>query len=332
MIQMIIAGFLLLAQPATLQDSLTITEHGQIIAQINRAELAMPFPVGSMIDHRKYQQLIHHLEQKVNQAPINAGLDDQGRIIPEKNGRKLSKMGFKDQFNRYFFGHGPVRIEIPLVETYPKVDSELLAHIRVQKIGQYVTFFNAGNESRSHNILLAAQAIDNHVVFPNEVFSFNQVVGQRTTQKGYRTARIIVRGEYSEGVGGGICQVSSTLYNAADRAGLSIVQRYSHSKRVAYVPPGRDATVSWYGPDFRFQNTYNQPILIRAKKYGGSIAFSIYSSDVINFNPRKIPEASKHQPDETRADNSDRSTFTNHYFHIKEGIPYQTESEMPFKK
>ena len=187
---------------------------------------------------------------------------------------------------------------MPELDIYPKVDSELLAHIQIQRIGQYVTYFNSNNKSRSHNISLAAKASDNHFVFPNETFSFNQVVGKRTRDKGYMRAPIIVRGEFSEGVGGGICQVSSTLFNAVDRAGLRIVQRYSHSRRVPYVPSGRDATVSWYGPDFRFQNKYNQPILIKAKVYGGSMVVTLYSSDVINYEPRKVPKASSRLPKE----------------------------------
>jgi vancomycin resistance protein YoaR len=187
---------------------------------------------------------------------------------------------------------------VPLSEIYPKVDSELLADIRIQQIGQYVTYFNSYNKSRSHNIFLAAKAIDNHVIFPNETFSFNKVVGKRTLEKGYLRAPIIVKGELSEGVGGGICQVSSTLYNAADRAGLKIVERYSHSRNVPYVPSGRDATVSWYGPDFRFQNQYNQPILIRAKRIGGTMIVTLYSSDVINYEPRVVPSAESQLPKE----------------------------------
>src|SRR5690606_24482567 len=112
-------------------------------------------------------------------------------------------------------------------------------------IGQYVTYYNSRNKNRSHNISLAAKSINNYVLFPGEVFSFNKVVGQRTISKGYMRAKVIVRGEFSEGIGGGICQVSSTLYNAADHAGLKIMQRYSHSRSVPYVPPGRDATVNW---------------------------------------------------------------------------------------
>jgi vancomycin resistance protein YoaR len=178
------------------------------------------------------------------------------------------------------------------------VDSELLANIRVQKIGEYITYFNSNNENRAHNITLSTEAIDDYVVFPNETFSFNKVVGERSKENGYLPAPVIVKGELSEGVGGGICQVSSTLFNAVDKVGLEIVERYTHSRSVRYVPPGRDATVSWYGPDFRFRNNYNQPILIRTKRLGGSISVSLYSSDVIDYEPRKVPMASPRLPEE----------------------------------
>ena len=127
-------------------------------------------------------------------------------------------------------------MDIPVRTVYPRVDSEVLANIRTQMLGHYVTYFNSRNKERSHNIFLAAEAINNQVVFPGETFSFNQIVGKRTKEKGYLSAPIIVRGELAEGIGGGICQVSSTLFNAVDRSGLHILQRYSHSKRVPYVP------------------------------------------------------------------------------------------------
>ncbi|CAK6478221.1 putative factor for cell wall maintenance or synthesis [Peribacillus simplex] len=146
-----------------------------------------------------------------------------------------------------------------MLAIHPKVDSEILAEIREKKIGEYRTYFNVNNKNRSNNISLAAEAINNYVVFPGEVFSFNQAVGKRSVEKGYMLARVIVKGEFSEGIGGGICQVSSTLFNAIDNAGLQTVQRYSHTRSVPYVPSGRDATVSWYGPDFSFKNKYNQP-------------------------------------------------------------------------
>lgn len=302
MIQILITGLFLLAQPSELQDSLTVTQQGRTIATVNREDFTMPLPGTPMVDYEKYSKFIKQLDQKVYREPINAVLNDHGSIVPGRVGYKLYQQAFMEKFYAYFYGQGPSKIEVPEMNIYPKVDSELLAHISTQQLGQYVTYFNSSNKSRSHNISLSAKAIDNHVVFPNETFSFNQVVGMRTRNKGYKSAPIIVKGELSEGVGGGICQVSSTLFNAVDRAGLQIVQRYSHTRSVPYVPPGRDATVSWGGPDFRFQNQYNQPILIRAKRYGGSMIITLYSSDVINSRLRKIPKAPSRIPKEINAE------------------------------
>jgi vancomycin resistance protein YoaR len=151
---------------------------------------------------------------------------------------------------------------------------------------------------------LATEKINNTVVFPGEVFSFNGVVGKRTKEKGYKKAPVIVKGELSEDIGGGICQVSSTLFNAVDQAGVIILERYHHSKRVPYVPQGRDATVSWYGPDFTFRNAYNQPLLIRAKILGGQVIITVHSSDLINVKRRKVPSASKQLPQERQVDHS----------------------------
>ncbi|MCL6425495.1 MULTISPECIES: VanW family protein [Bacillus] len=302
MIQILITGLFLLAQPSEPQDSLTVTQQGRTIATVNREDFTMPLPGTPMVDYEKYSKFIKQLDQKVYREPINAVLNDHGSIVPGRVGYKLYQQAFMEKFYAYFYGQGPSKIEVPEMNIYPKVDSELLAHISAQQLGQYVTYFNSSNKSRSHNISLSAKAIDNHVVFPNETFSFNQVVGMRTRNKGYKSAPIIVKGELSEGVGGGICQVSSTLFNAVDRAGLQIVQRYSHTRSVPYVPPGRDATVSWGGPDFRFQNQYNQPILIRAKRYGGSMIITLYSSDVINSKLRKIPKAPSRIPKEINAE------------------------------
>ncbi|OOE18002.1 VanW family protein [Bacillus subtilis] len=302
MIQILITGLFLLAQPSEPQESLTVTQQGRTIATVNREGFTMPLPGTPMVDYEKYSKFIKQLDQKVYREPINAVLNDHGSIVPGRVGYKLYQQAFMEKFYAYFYGQGPSKIEVPEMNIYPKVDSELLAHISTQQLGQYVTYFNSSNKSRSHNISLSAKAIDNHVVFPNETFSFNQVVGMRTRNKGYKSAPIIVKGELSEGVGGGICQVSSTLFNAVDRAGLQIVQRYSHTRSVPYVPPGRDATVSWGGPDFRFQNQYNQPILIRAKRYGGSMIITLYSSDVINSKLRKIPKAPSRIPKEINAE------------------------------
>lgn len=264
------------------------TIDGEPLKKINREDYFVDFIGEPIVNFHKFIQLRESIEKKVYEEPTDATLDDEGNIVPSKPGHILNPKMFEDKFFTTLLGNGPIVLDVPLIQTHPKVDSEFLSTIRSKQIGEYTTFFKTANKERSHNIELATKAINNTIVYPGETFSFNRVVGKRTKDKGYMPAPVIVRGELTEGIGGGICQVSSTLYNAVDKAGVHIVERYSHSKSVPYVPPGRDATVSWYGPDFTFTNKYNQAILIRAKVIGGKVLIKIYSSDDINYKPRDI--------------------------------------------
>lgn len=297
-----ILGIMLLAQTQTagLPQDLSIEDNGQSISRVSRMDYQLPFPGLPMVDSERFIHLLETLDRQTYIPPANAYIDDSGRIVAEKPGRILHRKAFIDIFYTYFYNEGPARIEVPMLPVYPRVDRDLLSHIRVKMIGQYVTYFNPNNTSRSHNIQLAAEALDNTVVFPKEVFSFNRAVGKRTAAKGYMRAPVIVKGELSEDIGGGICQVSSTLFNAVDRAGVKVLERYSHSKKVPYVPPGRDATVSWYGPDFTFKNRYSSPLLIRAKALNGQMVVRVYSSDEIDYEPRRVPKASTMLPEEIR--------------------------------
>ncbi|MFE8699588.1 VanW family protein [Cytobacillus sp. FJAT-54145] len=273
-------------------------ENELLFPTFTKEDYSLPLPGSPLLDLEKVDQLAKELSEKIYVSPKNAKLNDVGQMVPEELGVKLNEKEFKSQFVEYFYQNSQSNMKIPTLSVYPKVDSELLSHIKNKQIGYYVTYFNSHNKTRSHNIRLSAEAINNHVVFPGEKFSFNEVVGRRTEAKGYLKAPVIVRGELSEGIGGGICQVSSTLFNAVDRAGMDIIERYSHSKSVPYVPPGRDATVSWYGPDFSFKNMTNQPILIRSKAVGGTIFVMIYSSDLINNEPRNVQSMSIDLPKE----------------------------------
>jgi vancomycin resistance protein YoaR len=287
---------LLLVQPNTIPDTFTVIDNGEPITVIKRTGMSMALPGFAIIDPEKYSNLLDQIDHQVKKEPVNAKLDDFGRIVPEEVGYQLNRHSFTEQFFHFFYDNGPSRLEVPKIYIYPKVDSEVLSIIRAKRIGQYVTFYNSNNKARSTNIALAVNAINNHVVFPGESFSFNKVVGKRTVEKGYMKAPEIVKGEMIEGIGGGICQVSSTLFNAVDSSGVKIVERYSHSKKVPYVPPGRDATVSWYGPDFTFLNNYNQPILIRAKASHGRVIIMLFSSEAINFTPKAVPYAATEKP------------------------------------
>ncbi len=298
----LIVAFLFVFQQFISQEPLVIEEQGQVIAEVNPLEYTIPIPGVPLVDNIKLNALMDDLNKRVYLAPLNAVIDGGGRIISEQAGSKLNRTLFKEQLYSYIIEGNFSRLEVPLQSVHARVDSELLQSIMEKKIGNYFTYYNSNNKNRSHNIGLAAKAINNTVIFPGETFSFNAVVGKRTKEKGYLRAPIIVRGEASEDIGGGICQISSTLFNAVDRAGLQIVQRYSHSKNVTYVPPGRDATVSWYGPDFSFTNKYNQPILIRAFAHGGQVSIIICSSDMVNDKRREVPSASKKMPEEIAKD------------------------------
>lgn len=294
-------ALLLLANPLDPFPFLQVEMDGKTVAMLDRADYTAPWEGVPLVDENRLRDTMQRLAEKVYVEPINATISDSGAVVPDKKGRKLNEGDFLTQFYSYYYEGSSGTLKATYQDIYPKVDLALMTQVRKKMIGQYTTYFNPRNKNRSHNIDLASRAINNTVVLPGEIFSFNKVVGKRTRAKGYLQAPIIVRGELSEGIGGGICQVSSTLFNAVDNAGLHIVQRYSHSRDVAYVRPGRDATVSWYGPDFVFQNKYAYPILIRAKAFGGNMYVSVHSFPEIEYEPRHVPSVSRRTPEEAPA-------------------------------
>ncbi|MBE5739809.1 MAG: hypothetical protein E7349_03010 [Clostridiales bacterium] len=147
-----------------------------------------------------------------------------------------------------------------------------------EKMTSYTTYFNQKDRGRCENITIAASFIDGITIQPYGEFSFNQTVGERTKEAGFQNAKIIVNGEYVEGVGGGVCQVSTTLYNAALKAGLHVSEYHPHSLRVGYVAPSRDAMVSSHN-DLRFINPHPFPIYLSAKTFDGGIKVSFFGKD-----------------------------------------------------
>lgn len=141
--------------------------------------------------------------------------------------------------------------------------------------GRYTTYFDAGLYGRTTNIRLASQKIDGTVLAPGETFSFNKIVGRRTSAAGYQDAKIFVGGRVIDELGGGICQVTSTLYNAIMRADLEVVERHNHSLAVSYVPLGQDAAVAYGSLDFKFRNNTDRTIKVSAKVSGSSLTCEI---------------------------------------------------------
>ena len=141
-------------------------------------------------------------------------------------------------------------------------------------ISSYTTYFNEKEVGRVENIKIAALLIDKITVQAYGEFSFNKTVGRRTADAGFKQAKIIVNGEYVQGVGGGVCQVSSTLYNAVLKAGLTVTEFHPHSLRVGYIPPSRDAMVSTES-DFCFFNPFDFPVRLSAVTFDGGIKIAV---------------------------------------------------------
>lgn len=166
---------------------------------------------------------------------------------------------------------------IPLKVLSPKVTTNQIGtEAFPDLLGSFTTKFSTSNVNRSTNIRLASQKINGIVIMPGETFSYNQTVGKRTAAAGFKSAAVYAGGKVTTGIGGGICQVSSTLYNAVLLANLEIVERQNHGFNPGYVKAGTDATVSWGGPDFKFKNNRNYPIKVVCYVNGGTIYSQIF--------------------------------------------------------
>lgn len=161
---------------------------------------------------------------------------------------------------------------------YPTVTMAIKPIMEWDLLSSYTTYFNSGETARSENIRIAASLIDDIIIQPYGEFSFNQTVGRRTQEAGFQDAKIIVNGEYVLGTGGGVCQVSTTLYNAALKSGLDITEFHPHSLRIGYVAPSRDAMVSTHS-DLRFFNPKSHPVRLCATVERGSVKICFFGKD-----------------------------------------------------
>ena len=167
--------------------------------------------------------------------------------------------------------------EIPLIITKPKVTIDQIGtEAFPDLLGTYTTRYDGSARDRTTNLVIACQKINGKVLLAGETFSYNQTLGARTAAAGYKNAKVYENGQVVDGIGGGICQISSTLYNAALLANLEIVERRNHQFVTSYAPAGRDATVVYGMTDFRFKNTRKYPVRIVASATNGIAKVSIY--------------------------------------------------------
>lgn len=232
-------------------------------------------------NNEKINDYIEILCSQINKEPVDATINieqDNIKVTDEVIGIKINKDTIRetiiDKIDELDFNETSIPINI----IKPKYTYESLSKIN-SVLGSYKTKFNLSNYNRSNNIYIATNKTNNILLNNNEEFSFNNIIGQRSEQAGFKEAPVIINGEMQSGLGGGICQVSSTIYNAVLYSGLEITEARNHSIPSSYIEKGRDATVSYGAVDLKFRNNYQYPILIQNKVINDTIVTTIYGND-----------------------------------------------------
>ncbi|AQR97548.1 VanW family protein [Clostridium saccharoperbutylacetonicum] len=268
--------------------------------------------LGFSYDEEKLKAYEKKLQNEVGESPKDATVSiDKNNIVvkPETEGKTINLENLdsklKENINGKLDAGDPVNVDVEI--TKPKITKEDLSKIK-NLMGTFSTNYGSSAPGRSNNIEIATSAINGTVVMPGEVFSFNDVVGPRTVERGYQEAGTYVGNKVEPGIGGGICQVSTTLYRAVMKANLRSIERTNHSMVVGYAQPGLDATVSYGYLDYKFKNVYDFPIYIQGTTVGKVVTYSIYGDssalngktyDMANEILATIPPETKVVPDNT---------------------------------
>lgn len=207
-------------------------------------------------------------------------LDGKVKITPSRVGWGPDLASLASELARACLDGGSRSGTLRLVETQPSLTTEAARQMGVSdRISSYTTTYGSSDRARVSNVHLLARALDYKLIPPGGTFSFNGTAGERTAAKGYQEAPAIVNGKLVPQLGGGVCQVGTTFFNTVFFAGLPVVERHNHSFYISHYPKGRDATVSWGGPDLKFKNDTEGWILIRTAYTDTSLTISLYGTD-----------------------------------------------------
>lgn len=232
-------------------------------------------------NYKVLDELIEKIKKDVNKEPVNATLNINGekiKVVSEKKGEELQSDKLKSEILSKMNLKSGQDIQIPMKVVNAKITSGQISSIN-SKISEFSTEYGSmSSDERANNIMLATQSVNGKILMPGDTFSFNNVVGERTAQRGYEAAPVIIGDKVDSGLGGGICQVSTTLYNAVIRANIKSTERTHHTLPSHYVKLGMDATVDYGSLDYKFKNTLKYPIYIEGDASGGMISFNIYSN------------------------------------------------------
>lgn len=246
---------------------------------VNKGPSADEYPL--TFRNAEAKKVLHRLFAFAETPPRDARVvvHDEGWITvePSREGMVLDMDVLLQDLDAAATSGGLRTVFVALTSAWPKLSTEDVQTMGLASLGsQFVTYFDPRNTARATNIGRAAKLVDGTVVQPGAVFSLNQTMGPRTTNRGFDYAPVIAADMVlRQGVGGGICQYATTLFNAALVAGLPIVEREAHSLYISHYPIGRDATVSWGSADLKFRNDTAKPLMIRSWVEGDHLTVAI---------------------------------------------------------
>lgn len=275
---------LLVSADSALKEAYDVNRKGSVLQKV-MAKLSAPKGIHLSLSHkwddeRLLQELNKNLEglnrpsedasfeiSSQNMMIINK--ETVGQVIDTEN--LISKIKEIDIF-------APVPdIAVQYKEHLPLLTAAQLEDQKITGLlASYTSRFDPTQTARSENVRIAARAMDKSIIKPGETLSFNQIVGERTVEAGYKDAYVIVNGQFVQGLAGGICQVSSTLYNTGLLANLSVTQRSNHDLAISYVPLGQDATVAYPDLDLKFNNNTGGYLLVRTKVSNNAVTIELY--------------------------------------------------------
>jgi len=258
-----------------------VCRKGNIIKRIKerisswKNEYEVPFEVG--FSEEKLQDLLNKIDLAISRIPKEAKLENK-KIIESIMGIKLDKEKFRNELIKSLndLDEEKYEIDILVTTTNPVTNTlDILGKLGIKyNLADYSTSIKGKEENTIYNIDLSAKMINGIVVEPDSIFSFNHYVGPAEKEDGYKESTIIANGKFVNGYGGGVCQVSSTLYNALILGNFEITQRYNHSvygDATKYVPLGRDSGIFYGYKDLKFKNNYDENIAIFAKVIGDTV-------------------------------------------------------------
>ena len=258
----------------------SIGRKGNIINRIrdiiNTKKNGVNISLKSSYDNSKIDKFVEKITQEIDLEMKEAEFHfNNGNITitDEVVGKKVKQGELVKLIEENIYDSYP--IEIPVEIIYPTKTRELLSRIN-GVIAEYSTSFKGSKKERIENIKISSQALSKEIIMPGEIFSFNEVVGPRKKEFGYKEANVIKNGEFIPDVGGGVCQTSTTLYNALLLADVDIIERSPHSIPVKYVNLGQDAAVSYGYLDLKFENNFDFPLFIHSRIIENRLHIYVY--------------------------------------------------------